>query len=79
MRALTLTTLVSLAALAGCQTEDTLRLDGMKPGAGDAIAANSVMQMVDPWPSGVENPHLRVPAVRKPAGQAAAAPADPAP
>ena len=56
--------LVVSAALAGCSTQDVLRYDGVTTGAGDAIAANTVMQMVDPWPAGVENPRLRVPADR---------------
>lgn len=48
--------------LAGCQTEQALRYEGVTPGAGNAIAANTVMQMVDPWPAGVENTHLATPA-----------------
>jgi hypothetical protein len=34
--------------LVGCQ-ETYQRLDGLTPAAGDAIAANTAMQMVDPW------------------------------
>lgn len=51
-------------ALAGCTTDDTQRLDGMTLGAGDAIAANTVMQMVDPWQDGVQHTNLKVPAER---------------
>ena len=36
----------------------------MTPGAGDAIAANTVMQMVDPWQYGVQDTDLSVPADR---------------
>ena len=36
----------------------------MTPGAGDAIAANTVMQMVDPWPYGAQDTDLKVPADR---------------
>lgn len=50
--------------LAGCATEDVLRYDGVTTSAGDAIAANTAMQMVDPWPYGVEDTRLRTPAVR---------------
>jgi len=67
--------LPGLALLAGCMTEDALRYDGVTTLAGDAIAANSAMQMVDPWPRGVENTRLRVPAERLvpvPAGEAPA-------
>lgn len=53
--------------LAGCASEDVLRYDGVTTTAGDAAAANTVMQMADPWPRGVENTRLRTPAVRKPA------------
>jgi hypothetical protein len=51
-------------ALAGCTTDDTQRIDGINFGAGDAIAANTVMQMVDPWQDGVQHTNLKVPAER---------------
>jgi len=81
MRALTTMLLASVAALSACTSDETLRLDGMTIGAGEAIAANTAMQMamqmVDPWPRGVENTKLRTPAFRKlPVG---AKGADPAP
>lgn len=49
---------------AGCTTDDTMRIDGMTPHAGNAQAANTVMQMVDPWQPGVQNTNLKVPADR---------------
>jgi hypothetical protein len=49
--------------LSGC-TETFQRLDGVTPAAGDAIAANTVMQMVDPWQYGVQDTDLKVPADR---------------
>ena len=49
--------------LAGC-SETYQRVDGVTPGAGDAIAANTVMQMVDPWQYGVQDTDLSVPADR---------------
>jgi hypothetical protein len=59
--------LIALAAgccaVAGC-SETYQRLDGVTPGAGDAIAANTVMQMVDPWPYGAQETDLSVPADR---------------
>ncbi|MGN6466683.1 MAG: hypothetical protein ACTHLP_14505 [Rhizobiaceae bacterium] len=48
-------------AAAGCQSEYA-RNEGVTGMAGDAIAADTVLQMVDPWPRGVENTHLVVPA-----------------
>src|SRR5262249_20331606 len=51
------------SGLAGC-SETYQRLDGVTPGAGDAIAANTVMQMVDPWQYGVQDTDLDVPADR---------------
>lgn len=77
MRALTTMLLVSVAGLSACTSDETQRLDGMTIGAGNAIAANTVMQMVDPWPRGVENTKLRTPALRKP--PVVASGADPAP
>jgi hypothetical protein len=47
---------------AGCTTDEPLRYNGVTRGAGDAIAANTVMQMVDPWPAGVEQTDLSIPA-----------------
>jgi hypothetical protein len=49
---------------AGCAKDDYQRIDGMTYGAGNAIAANTVMQMVDPWPVGVDDTNLSVPADR---------------
>ena len=51
-----------LATLAGCATDDTPRFGAVTTGAGNAIAANTVMQMVDPWPAGVEETDLETPA-----------------
>ena len=61
---LTFAVLAACLAVSGCMTEDVLRHDGVTLHAGDAIAANTAMQIVDPWPVGVEDTHLRVPAVR---------------
>jgi hypothetical protein len=57
----------------GCSTDDYMRIEGMTPGAGNALAANTVMQMVDPWQPGVENTTLEVPADRSLAAEAATA------
>ena len=57
--------LLALAALsvAGCQTQtEAIHHEGVYAGAGNAVAANTVMQMVDPWPAGVEDTHLATPA-----------------
>jgi hypothetical protein len=57
--------LVAVLALAGCTSDEYARNEGVTSGAGDAIAADTAMQMVDPWPRGVENTNLRVPADHK--------------
>ena len=65
------------AALAGCTSSDLDR-DGVTTFAGDAIAWNSSLQMVDPWEYGVQQSSLKVPAERATAATAstdAAAPA----
>jgi len=65
MRPLTLVTLAVLGLLStGCVTEETQRVEGITPGAGNALAANTVMQMVDPWQYGVQDTDLKVPADR---------------
>jgi hypothetical protein len=51
-------------------SDEYRRADGLTDNAGEAMAANSVMQMVDPWQEGVQDTRLRVPAAR---GSAAAA------
>jgi hypothetical protein len=54
-----------LAGLAGgCTSDDYQRTEGPTVGAGNAQAANTVMQMVDPWKYGVQNTRLLVPAQR---------------
>lgn len=69
----TLASILSLSAAAGCTTDDTMRIEGLTPAAGNAIAANTVLQMVDPWQPGVQQTNLRVPAAR---GASASAPAE---
>jgi len=63
----------AVLALAGCMGDGVGRQEGVTSGAGNAIAANTVMQMVDPWQPGVEDTDLKVPAER---GSAAAAASD---
>jgi hypothetical protein len=66
---------MTLAALplGGCMGDGVGRMDGVTSGAGNAIAANTVMQMVDPWQPGVEDTDLKVPADRTAAAADAAA------
>lgn len=59
--------------LSGCMSEATRRADGLTDGAGNAAASNTVMQMVDPWPNGVQDTRLLVPAVRPAASDAGTA------
>jgi hypothetical protein len=62
----------ALALLSACTSTDTvLRPEGVTSFAGNAIAANTAMQMVDPWQYGVQDTKLKTPAERKPAVQAA--------
>lgn len=66
---------IGLAGLgAGCMSDGYRRADGLTDGAGDKLAGNSVMQMVDPWQYGVQDTKLLVPAARAtaPAGAAGA-------
>lgn len=61
---ITSTVLFLCVGLGGCAQDDYLRTDGLTTGAGDAIAANTAMQVVDPWQNGVQNTKLKVPAQR---------------
>ena len=56
---------------AGCTSDDYVRTEGVTPAAGNAQAANTVLQMVDPWKYGVQNTRLLVPAQRTTAAAAA--------
>ena len=66
MRSLTFVCMTAL--LAGCIGGE--RYEGVTLGAGNAIAANTAMQMVDPWQRGVEDTDLVVPAERAPSAGA---------
>lgn len=57
-------TLAAAGLLPGCMPDDGLHPIGVSKHAGNAIAANTVMQMVDPWSEGVDETDLRVPADR---------------
>ena len=48
--------------LSGCQSYEFVRSETIALSAGDAIAANSAMQMVDPWPPRVKQTSLATPA-----------------
>jgi hypothetical protein len=65
--------LIGLASLgSGCVNDAYRRADGLTDGAGDRVAGNSVMQMVDPWQDGVQDTDLLVPASRGATAGAAA-------
>ncbi len=57
--------LLGVAGLgSACMSDEYRRADGLTNNAGNAVAANTVMQMVDPWQNGVQNTKLLVPAER---------------
>ena len=68
---LKLALILPVALAAGCTSDDYMRTEGLTSGAGNAMAANTVMQMVDPWQNGVQNTNLVVPAARVEAAGAA--------
>jgi hypothetical protein len=67
-----LAVLIALGLGSGCMSDEYRRADGLTEGAGDAVASNTVMQMVDPWQEGVEDTRLLVPAARGATASAAA-------
>lgn len=72
--AIRLPLLTAVLLLAGCAKQDFYRTDSLTLGAGDAIARNTALQVIDPWPQGVEDTRLLVPADRgRPADPAAPA------
>lgn len=60
----TLFAAITMLTIAGCAKDDNLRAEGLTLGAGDAIAVNSALQIIDPWPEGVEDTELLVPSDR---------------
>jgi hypothetical protein len=73
LRLLTAIASASLLAVSGCAKDDALRAEGLTLGAGDAVAVNSSLQIIDPWPAGVEDADLIIPSDRGDAVKAAAA------
>ena len=55
---LALTLLAASCALSGCSDIYFDRRDSIAPSAGDAVAANKVTQMVDPWPPASANKNI---------------------
>jgi hypothetical protein len=49
---------------AGCTTSHDIHPHAVTVEAGNAVAANTVMQMVDPWQPGVQDTDLIVPSER---------------
>jgi hypothetical protein len=69
-----LAVLIAITSLgSGCMSDEYRRADGLTNNAGDAVASNTVMQMVDPWQDGVQDTRLLVPAARGTATASAAA------
>ncbi|MEO1701071.1 MAG: hypothetical protein AAFR71_03390 [Pseudomonadota bacterium] len=54
---------VSAVALSAC-TQTYNETDGVTLAAGNAAAYNSALQIIDPWPEGVQDTNLVVPADR---------------
>jgi hypothetical protein len=77
MRLLIVGTAALAAILTGCARDDFMRTEGLTLEAGDAVAANSALQIIDPWPAGVEDTRLRVPADRRKPSESTDAPAAP--
>ncbi|GAB4362204.1 MAG: hypothetical protein Kow0026_25810 [Oricola sp.] len=57
---------VAAAALSGCMSAEDKELEGISLAGGNAIAINSALQIIDPWPAGVQETDLKVPADRGP-------------
>lgn len=52
---------LALLALSGCVVENELS-EGISYSGGNAIAHNSSLQIIDPWPENVQDTNLVVPA-----------------
>ena len=60
-------------SLAGCVGPEETVNEGVTLGAGNAVAHNSALQIIDPWPPGVQDTDLIVPAERDSSDNGAAA------
>jgi hypothetical protein len=56
--------------LSGCLSAEDENLEGITLAGGNAIAINSALQIIDPWPANVQNTDLIVPADRADAAAA---------
>ncbi len=54
--------LLAVLLLSACQYEELNRSEFMSASTGNAIAHNSALQIIDPWPRNAGNNNLRVPA-----------------
>ncbi|MCP4072190.1 MAG: hypothetical protein GY742_10695 [Hyphomicrobiales bacterium] len=52
---------IAILPLTACQYEELNRSEFMSASAGNAIAHNSALQIIDPWPRMAGNNDLRVP------------------
>jgi hypothetical protein len=57
--------------LAGCMSAEDERIEGINFSAANAIAHNNALQRIDPWPVGVQDTDIEVPADRGEAEQQA--------
>jgi len=55
---------VAAVFLSACQYEQLNRSEFMSASSGNAIAHNSALQIIDPWPRVAANDDLHVPAVK---------------
>ena len=69
---------ISMAVLSACQYEDLNRSEFMSASSGNAMAHNSALQVVDPWPRNASNNNLEVPSVKY-GGEPKKSPAAPTP
>ena len=74
IRTILITTGCALA-LTGCMAAEDDRLEGIALSGGNALAHNSALQIIDPWPANVQDTDLDVPASRE-AETSQSAPAD---
>lgn len=51
----------AVLSLSACQYEQLNRSEYMSDSAGNAIAHNSALQIIDPWPRSAGNNNLKVP------------------
>jgi hypothetical protein len=61
---ISVSTLLAITVFVSSCNQAISRRDSLSPSFGNAMATNTALQTIDPWPRNVENTHIHTDAVR---------------